>query len=44
MMAPLTRYEEFRKRALSDLSTLFIVVADECHWGITHNGSAGTEP
>lgn len=44
MVAPLCRYEEFREKALSNKSTLFIVVADECHWGITHGGSARIYP
>ena len=44
IVASLCRYEEFRNRALSDESTLFIVVADECHWGITLDGSARIYP
>ena len=35
-----TRYSKFRRRALFETETLFVVVADECHWGITLNGAS----
>ena len=37
--ANLHAYEKFRKRALNHSDILFVVIADECHWGITLGGA-----
>eukprot|EP00966_Prymnesium_polylepis_P238141 5507181-Prymnesium_polylepis.1 len=35
----LRAYEKFRERAMTKRDVLFVVIADECHWGIVLGGA-----